>query len=229
MRLATLVVMITTLANGQEQGRIASHWMAADVALSADPAAAHWKEVMPVVFDRGPLGEPQAGHRTAIRSRWTDRYLYVLFVCDYDKLFLKPDPVTTRDTWELWNWDVAELFIGGEMERPGHYREFQVSPQGEWIDLDIERGDVPKTDKDWNSGFSVKASIDSVGKVWYGEMRIPLASINGFVAAEPGREFRANFYRLQGPPPDRVYLAWQPTGAKNYHVPSAFGRLVLTK
>lgn len=40
-----------------------------------------------------------------------------------------------------------------------------------------------------------------------------------------GLEMRLNFYRIQGPPPDRKFLAWQPTGSPNNHVPEAFGRL----
>ena len=44
-----------------------------------------------------------------------------------------------------------------------------------------------------------------------------------------GNEMRINFYRFQGPPPNRVGLAWQPTGGPSYHVPEAFGRMVLAK
>jgi hypothetical protein len=39
---------------------------------------------------------------------------------------------------------------------------------------------------------------------------------------------RINFYRIQGKKPNGYrMLAWQPTGARNYHVPEAFGRLRL--
>jgi hypothetical protein len=40
---------------------------------------------------------------------------------------------------------------------------------------------------------------------------------------------RINLYRLQGPPPARKQIAWQPTGTRNHHVPEAFGRLRLEK
>ena len=45
----------------------------------------------------------------------------------------------SSETPRLWNWDVAEAFIGSDFERIGFYKEFQVSPQGEWVDLAIDR------------------------------------------------------------------------------------------
>ncbi len=59
-------------------------------------------------------------------------------------------------------------------------------------------------------------------------MRIPIDKI-AKRTARAGQEFRINFYRFQGPPPDRKRIAWQPTNADNYQVPEAFGRLRLEK
>ena len=79
----------------------------------------------------------------------------------------------------------------------------------------------------WNSGYKVKARIDKEKKIWYGEFQIPIESING-ATAKAGSEMRINFYRIQGKKPDGYrMLAWQPTGARNYHVPESFGRLRL--
>ena len=57
-------------------------------------------------------------------------------------------------------------------------------------------------------------------------MKIPWKAID---TRDPdrGREFRVNFYRIEGPPPNRKFLAWQPTKSASYHVPEAFGRLLL--
>src|SRR6201999_722197 len=111
---------------------------------------------------------------TEIRSRWTEKNLYLLFVCPYDKLYLKPHPVTNAETNELWLWDVAEAFIGTNYLKTSRYKEFQVSPQGEYLDLDID-GENPKDPKaavDWQSGFTVAARVDEKRKTWYGEMKI---------------------------------------------------------
>ena len=47
-----------------------------------------------------------------------------------------------------------------------HYFEFQVSPNGEWVDLDIDRNaSPPNHDWQWNSGFEVKARINKKEKI----------------------------------------------------------------
>ena len=128
---------------------------------------------------------------------------------------------------ELWNWDVAEVFIRADSSPIHHYREFQVSPQGEFLDLDINSKDLSADrDMQWDSGFTVKARIDAAEKVWCGEMKIPLRSIADRAPAA-GQEFRLNLYRLQGPRPGQKQIAWQPTGAHSHHVPESFGRMVL--
>jgi len=206
---------------------IVSHRYKSDFALTADPEAKAWKGVRGVFADKGPRGEDAPHHRTEIRSRWTDGNLYFLFVCPYETLYLKPDPVTSAETNHLWDWDVAEVFIGSDFQHISRYKEFEVSPQGEWVDLDIDR-DFVQADGGIhsNSGFESKARIDREKKIWYAEMRIPFAALDKRRPAE-GVEYRVNLYRCQGPPPDRKYIAWRPTGQKTFHVPEAFGRMKL--
>ena len=206
---------------------IVSTHATADFALSADPNSPEWKTA-PAVFAAGnPMGEPVPGHRTEIRTRWTKDNLYVLFICPYQELYLKPAPVVDAETNKLWNWDVAEIFIGWDFNNITRYKEFEISPRGEWVDLDIDRKQpLPEGGVNWNSGFHSKARIDEQHKVWYGEMQIPFSSI-AQTPPQAGQKFRVNFYRMQGPPPDRRMIAWQPTHARNYHVPEAFGILEL--
>ena len=42
-----------------------------------------------------------------------------------------------------------------------------------------------------------------------------------------GNTFRLNLYRIQGPGPERKLVAWQPTQSQTFHVPEAFGKVVL--
>jgi hypothetical protein len=206
---------------------IVSRHAKADFALSADPQAAPWKGVEAVVADKDRFGKPVPGHRTEVRSRWTDKSLYLLFVAPYEDLYVKPDPSTTADTNKLWDWDVAEAFIGTDFKDIKKYKEFQVSPQGEWVDLAIDRGtDPPTHDVSWNSGYEVKARLDKDKHVWYGEMRIPMSSL-GINAPKAGLEERINLYRCQGPPAGRKYINWQPVNNETFHTPEAFGRLRL--
>jgi homoserine O-acetyltransferase/O-succinyltransferase len=197
-----------------------------DFDLVADPARAEWSAAPAVTISREFLGQPIAGRRTEIRSRWTKDNLYLLYICPYDALNLKPNPNTTAETDQLWNWDVAEAFIGSDYDHIGRYKEFEVSPRGEWVDLDIDR-ENPKTQAGikWDSGFAVKARVDEQAKVWYAVMRIPFKSIDDR-APEPGRELRLGLYRCDGRDPRRYY-AWHPTGERTFHQPKAFGTLRL--
>src|SRR5690349_7780472 len=183
-----------------------SHRIRSDFDLTADPEAKPWKGVRGVFAEKGFNGETVAGHRTDIRSRWTDANLYFLFVCPYQQLHLKPAPVTNAETNHHWDWDVAEVFIGSDFQRIRRYKEFEVSPQGEWVDLDIDR-DFMQADAaiKWNSGFTTKTRIDAAKKTWYAELRIPFAAIDKRRPAE-GLEYRLNLYRCQGAAPDRKYI-----------------------
>lgn len=202
---------------------------AAEVELTADPNSAFWRGVAGIVTETDYSGSRVPGHRTEVRSRWTGRHLYLLYACHYQELNLKPNPSTTTETNGLWNWDVAEAFIGSEFSNIQRYKEFQVSPQGEWVDLEIDRGN-PKTQGGaaWNSGFQVKARIDAANKIWYGEMKISFQAIAPWSPAA-GRELRAGFFRIAGAEPNKKHISWQVTGGKTFHVPEKFGILRLVE
>ena len=150
------------------------------------------------------LGQPIAGPPTEIRSRWTKDNLYLFYICPYDDLNLKPDPNPAVETPELWNWDVAEAFIGSDYEHITRYKEFQVSPQSEWVDLDIDRGNQKgQVGMAWNSGYTVKGRVDDRAKIWYGAMKIPWKAIDTR-PPQKGRELRIGLYRIAGHDPEKV-------------------------
>lgn len=211
-----------------EKGVLTSRYSAAEFPPTADPEAPQWRTASPVTATRDFLGREVRLAPTEVRSRWTKDHLYLLFICPYDELNLKPAPDRTTETPVLWNWDVAEAFIGSDFEHITRYKEFQVSPQGEWIDLDIDRENPkPNGGASWNSGFSVEARIDHQKKIWYGEMKIPLTAIDSR-PPRAGNEMRIGLYRIQGSGGAKHYIAWQPTGERSFHVPQAFGTLRLT-
>ncbi|MBK5292916.1 MAG: carbohydrate-binding family 9-like protein [Acidobacteriia bacterium] len=195
-------------------------------ALSADPESPPWKQAPVQYAAIDKFGKPSPS-RFEFRTLWTSTDLHFLFICPYEELNLKPNPATDKETYELWNWDVTEIFIGSDTDPEHRYREYQVSPQGEWVDLDIDRKSMDgKKAWLWNSGFAVKARIDAERKSWYGEMRIPISSIDSR-PPEPGREFRINLYRLTGKVPHRLSTMWTPTMNSSHHTPEKFGRMVL--
>jgi hypothetical protein len=198
-----------------------------DFDLNPDPKAPEWANAPRVLADHDYLGKPLGGP-TEIRSRWTDQYLYLLYICPFEgNLNLKPDPNPAAETPRLWNWEVGEAFIGSDYEHIGRYKELQVSPQSEWVDLGIDRDNqAGQEGMKWNSGYTVKGRIDEQAKVWYGEMRIPFKAIDSR-PPQAGRELRIGLFRISGVDPNKKYYAWRPTGSTSFHVPQAFGILRL--
>jgi hypothetical protein len=225
--LAALLVSIAFLGQGADPSAVLeSAFSGRELDLAADPARSDWANAPRVTADRNYLGEPIPGPPTEIRSRWSQEFLYLLYICPYDELNLKPDPTRTEETPRLWNWDVIEAFIGSDFEHIGRYKEFQVSPQGEWVDLEIDRGNPKSQGRSWSSGMAVNARIDPSARIWYGVMRIPFAAID---AREPekGRELRIGLYRIAGTGDRKRFYAWRPTGSTTFHEPKAFGILRL--
>lgn len=206
-----------------------SVYAAQDISLDTNPDSEFWRGALPTYAEVDSLGRAAPLYRTEVKSRWTKKNLYLLYICPYEELNLKPSPNTAAETNKLWNWDVAELFIGSDFENIRRYREFEVSPQGEWLDLDIDL-DLPDhtVGWTWNSGFRVAARIDARSKRWYAAMQIPFTSI----AKQPpvsGDNFRANLFRSQGPPGRQKQIAWRAPLTETFHTPERFGLLELVE
>ena len=206
-----------------------SAYAAYDEALDTHSQSVFWHGAPSVYAEVDDRGKIVPGFRTRISSRWTKKYLYLLFACPYEDLYLKPSPNIVQETYGLWCWDVAELFIGTDFHNIRRYKEFEVSPQREWTDLDVNL-DLPDhtVGWTWNSGFEVDARIDSKAKIWYGAMRIPFAALDRH-RPTTGQTFRVNLFRSQGPPDHRKSIAWKAPMADTFHVPEKFGILTLVK
>jgi len=185
-----------------------------------------WSVAPSVFLTHNAQAGPEPAHITDIRLRWDTEYLSLLFICPYAELHLRPAPTNLlRPTPALWEYDVAEIFIGDQSTYLQQYSEFEISPRGEWLDLAITPtpgGILPG--RTLHSGVLNDARIDEENTTWYGLMRIPFAAISSR-APRPGDTFRVNFFRSQGKVP--VELAWLPTFDRSFHKPSHFGYLTL--
>ncbi len=94
----------------------------ADVPLSTEVSSGFWRGAGLVYAEKTPYGQMQLRYRTEIRSRWTEKNLYFLFICPYEALNLKPSPSTSTETFQLWDWDVAEVFIGSDFQNIRRYK-----------------------------------------------------------------------------------------------------------
>ena len=227
--LAVACLLFVGIAHAQTPDVFLSTYATQDHALNADPDSAFWKDAPQITMDRVIIGEPDAELKEMVRSRWTKDKLYFLFIGPYDTLDLQPNPDTVNETYKLWFHDVFEVDLGANFDNINLYGEFQMSPQGEFADLGID-ATKPRPgwndERLWNSGMKVKARIDQDKKIWYGEMSIPIASLDKR-PVKTGNLFRVNFYRLRTVPNEtkRHFIAWQPTGVWNPHKPAKFGTL----
>jgi Carbohydrate family 9 binding domain-like len=189
-----------------------------------------WKHAESAEFDHDASGNPHYPEvSTRVASVWTETNIYFLFWCRYDSLnvYQGEDPAVER--WQLWDRDVVEVFLNPQPERVNHYYEFEVAPNNQWVDLEIDKTKEPFNDVSWNSGFEHATRIDAKNHIWTAEMRIPISSMN-VRAIHPGAKWRVNFFRAAGKGGDerRKFLAWSiiPEG-KTFHVPTRFGILQL--
>jgi cellulose/xylan binding protein with CBM9 domain len=202
----------------------------AELVPDGDLSKASWKRANWVEFDHNASGKSHYPEvTTRVASSWTEKHLYFAFWCRYDSLniYEGEDPKTER--WQLWDRDVVEVFLNPEPDRVNHYFEFEVAPNNQWLDLEIDKTKDPFNDASWNSGFEHATRIDAEHHTWTAEMRIPLASMN-VREIRPGAQWRVNLFRAAGTGADdhRKFLAWSiiPEG-KTFHVPTRFGVLKL--
>ena len=222
-----MALLSTSLLHAQPKPVAQSVRASHDVSIDTNADAAFWRATRPIYAEMDKSGKPVPGYRTEIRSRWTKDNLYFLFLCPYQHPYVKPSPDTAHETYELWNWNVAGVFIGSDFADIKHYKEFEISPQNEWVDLDI---DLHKPHHEagwrWNSGFAHAARVDEARHVWFAALRIPISSLTARPAG-PGVTFRVNFYRTEGPPQNSKEIMWQPVMSDTFHVPEHFGLLRL--
>ncbi len=193
-----------------------------ETALGKDglPRPAAWDKAPPVYFCRDWRGEHADPQReTEARLLWSREHLYVRFLCRYRGIYVYDGGNTRRD--QLWLRDVAELFIRTGAEDPRHYKEFEISPNGDWLDLDIAQGTKSHLLCDLKS----RVEVNPNARVWAAELAIPIHCLT--LSFDPGTIWRLNLFRIEGEEPNRFYSAWQPTCTTrpNFHVPERFGEL----
>jgi alpha-galactosidase len=186
------------------------------------PSLAEWNRCVPAVFChdwQGKNRDPQ--RQTEVRVLWNDHALFVRFRCNYRTISVFSDANAEGRRGELWERDVAEVFLQPDRFGEKYYKEFEVSPNGQWLDLDIS----PQGLSHIASGMCSRVELDESACVWTAELAIPLAAL--VATFDPSQLWRVNFLRCEGVEPQRFYSSWQPTETEkpNFHVPQKFGWL----
>ncbi len=186
------------------------------------PCEADWNRATPIAFChdwQGRNHDPQ--RESVVRVLWGENTLFVRFRCRYRTLnvFSDADASGRRDF--LWERDVAEVFLQPDRLGEKYYKEFEVSPNGQWLDLDISPTGLTHI----TSGMRSRTEVDNAARIWIAELAIPIQALtNSF---DPAQSWRVNFFRCEGLDPERFYSSWQPTETPqpNFHVPQKFGWL----
>jgi hypothetical protein len=198
--------------------------------LNTDPSSPTWSKTRAAVIVKDcthVIDYPDL--KTEVRGFWTSTDLYLLFSCPYRSLNVWQPTQNDKPRMKLWDRDVVEMFLGDDWKNIRHYREFEIAPTADWIDLAIDL-DHPDLNSGWRSGWKTTARIDEKAKIWYAAAKIPLKSVTD-ATVKRGTRWRINLYRIDGEPPDsqRRFMCWQPTCVVNRdpnHVPENFGTLV---
>ncbi len=119
---------------------VASH-ISDEITLDARQPAPEWQKAEAIVFCSNWQGKsPDRQRETGVRVLWSSQTLYLRFECRFRELFVFEDSEGNGRRDHLWDRDVAEAFLQPDPVREHYYREFEVSPNGMWIDLDIFPG-----------------------------------------------------------------------------------------
>ncbi len=209
-----------------KQGKAAAVRMMERCDAEGFPSPASWERALPLRFNtdwQGKNADPE--RETEVQLLWTPEILFLRFRAKYRAITVFPDSEPNGRRDQLWDRDVAEAFLQPDRSNLRRYKEFEVSPNGLWIDLDIAPGEK----HDLKSGLKRRVILDKARKSWTAELAIPMKCL--ISRFDPAVVWRLNFYRVEGAKEPRFYSAWQPTGTAvpNFHVPEAFGELVFVK
>lgn len=163
---------------------------------------------------------------TTARIIWSKEYLSFGYECGYSELDMDDNPDPAIERYQLWDRDVCEAFVQAPNEPDSRlYKEFEVAPTGQWVDLYINRITIDHNWK-WGSGMLTAATIDTDAKVWRAVMSIPFSAFG--MIPEGGDEWAGNLFRVSRVEGERRFLAYSPTFTEkpSFHVPSKFVRLM---
>jgi Carbohydrate-binding family 9 len=186
------------------------------------PVEGEWERPIPISFAHDWQGKNEdLQRRTEVRVLWSDAEFYLRVGCSYLAIHVFEDCGDHGRRDGLWDRDVAEVFLQPDRFGEKYYKEFEVSPNGQWLDLDI----TPEGLRHIASGMRSSVKLDEASREWVADLAIPMAAIGA--RFNPAQPWRVNFFRCEGVDPHRFYGAWQPTATPlpNFHVPEKFGTL----
>jgi uncharacterized protein (DUF362 family) len=185
---------------------------------------AAWARAKPVAWDTDYAGAA-TGISTRARFLWSKGGLYVLLELSGAGLHTDMSQPVNVERKGLYKEDCAEVFLTPDPAHPKHYYEIELGPFGHFFDIDVDR-EHGKQDTGWSSAPKIATQRNAAAHTATIEALLAAPEIASALA--PGARLPLGLYRIEGLP-DRKYLAWSPprTAKPNFHVPEAFGVLVI--
>ena len=191
----------------------------ADLDAAGFPSASAWQAAPRLEFAHDWRGQalppPVSTQVQILNSRDT---IFLRFSARYQSISVYPAQLSAEQIYPLWERDVVEVFLQPASASPGQYREIEVAPNGLSLDIAIDAGRKQRL----LERSRARAQITAATSTWTAELAIP--------GTPPlARDWRINFFRVEGPSEPRIYSSWSPTltPKPNFHVPAAFGHLLL--
>jgi len=183
-----------------------------------------WRRAKVISWDTDYAGT-STGVRTKARFVWSREALYALFELEGAGLHTDTARPITVEREGLYKEDCIEIFFTPDPARRNHYYEIEIGPFGHYFDLEIDR-DAKKSLTAWSSKPTIATRRDKAARTAVIEVKLAAGEL--VAAMMPGARLPLGLYRMEGLP-ERRYLAWSPPRTKkpNFHVPEAFGTLVL--
>jgi hypothetical protein len=196
-----------------------------DAALAIDGRVdAAWSRAKPVEWETDYAGAP-TGIVTRVRFLYSRRGLFGLWELADAGLHTDRTRPTSVPRPKLYEEDCVELFVTPDPAHLRRYFETELGPFGHFLDVAVDL-DAHRSDTTWSSGARIATAQDATARTATIEAELTAPEI--VTALEPGARLPLALYRTEGTSPRR-YLAWSPprTPKPNFHVPEAFGALVL--
>ncbi|HEY5938509.1 MAG TPA: DUF362 domain-containing protein [Kofleriaceae bacterium] len=183
-----------------------------------------WARATPLRFATDWAGRPTPVP-TTVRAMWSERGLHLLWELEGTGLNTDQARPVAEERIDLYEEDCIELFLAPDPARRTRYFEIEVGPFGHYFDLAIDRA-PKKSDPAWSGALAIGTTRDAEARRAIIELTIAAPEVLATLAA--GAKLPVGLYRMEGRQ-KRSYLAAFPTYTPkpSFHVPNAFGTLIL--
>lgn len=186
---------------------------------------AAWAAAKPIRFATDWAGRTTKTP-THVRALWSPGGLYLLWELDAASTFTDLKQPIDVERVDLYEENCVELFLAPDPANRRRYFEIELGPFGHFFDLLVDRTARPRSDNAWSASLTIGTARDEAKQRAVIEVAIAAPDVRAALAA--GAALPIGLYRMEGQN-KRQYLAAFPTRTPkpNFHVPEAFGTLVL--